>query len=142
MGFGDVRTEIVPKGVVSTLGDGTLRITVPTTFESSVTSTHLSGAQLPIILSPVNLTGSFTLSSPLTSNTFLFVSASSPLSVYLPSANVNGLVCYIKKIDDTDNAVTLVPSGSQKIDNSSSKIITIPYTAVSLVVNEGSWWVF
>jgi len=64
MGFGDVRTEIVPKGVVSTLGDGTLRITVPTTFESSVTSTHLSGAQLPIILSPVNLTGSFTLSSP------------------------------------------------------------------------------
>lgn len=79
---------------------------------------------------------------PLTSNTFLFVSASSPLSIYLPSANVNGLVCYIKKIDDTDNAVTLVPSGSQKIDNSSSKIITIPYTAVSLVVNEGNWWVF
>lgn len=49
MSFGDVKTEIVPKGVISTLGDGSLRITVPTTFENSVTSTHLSGAQLPIV---------------------------------------------------------------------------------------------
>ena len=58
----------------------------------------------------------------------------------LPDATtILGQVVNIKKIDVSDNTVTIVAFGTQKIDGMSSKVIDKQYSSLQLQSNGTSW---
>ena len=84
------------------------------------------------------VSGSVTISKTVT-----LCSASAPFTVTLPSATgLGGQFYKIKKSDDTEQAVTIQASGSQKIDNASSVVLDSPYAGLMVMSNGSNWLIF
>ncbi|MEM2352056.1 MAG: hypothetical protein QXT26_06580, partial [Thermoproteota archaeon] len=68
--------------------------------------------------------------------------SSSAITVTLPSASgISGRIFRIVKIDSTLNTVTVLPYGSEKINNGSQYVIDQQYEGVSIVSDGSNWFV-
>jgi hypothetical protein len=62
------------------------------------------------------------------------------ISVFLPaSLSVRGMEIDIKKIDNSGNAVTIVPNGAETVDGESSLLINSQYGCFTLIANDNDW---
>jgi hypothetical protein len=67
--------------------------------------------------------------------------SSGDITLTLPVASGNdGTRLYIKKIDDSNNTITIVPNGTEAIDGESSIIIENENTAINMVLNT-NWYI-
>ena len=48
---------------------------------------------------------------------------------------------YIKKIDTTNNLVTVVPAGAEDIDGGPTAPLSNPYEAITVVSDGSNWWI-
>jgi hypothetical protein len=92
-----------------------------------------SGADL---ISTIGVTGSYTATA---NDEYIGVYSASNLTITLP-IGITGRV-YIIKDEYGQNAgkITIQPSGSEKIDNRSNYVISVPNQAVSIVFRGGQW---
>lgn len=92
------------------------------------------------VLNVTTITSSTTLTD---SQTVVLCDATAgPITVTLPkTAGRDGRSYYIKKIDGTGNAVTVDGDGTETIDDSSTKVITSQYDAVTIVSDGTEWWI-
>jgi hypothetical protein len=89
------------------------------------------------ILNIVRESSTFTLP---TSNQVVLVSAVSAIDAILPPANGNsGIIYTIKKIDQSNNFVTL--SAAEFIDDDNTYDIRRPYDAIRLISDDIQWWI-
>lgn len=66
----------------------------------------------------------------------------SNIQVTLLSAQSNdGYLLTIKKIDSSNNTVTIVPDGTETIDGASSKVLGTQYESITLYSDGNVWWV-
>ena len=65
-----------------------------------------------------------------------------PATVNLPTAvGKLGRVYNIKRISTNANAVTIDAFGAQTIDQTATKTLVLPYTAVTLYSDDANWWI-
>lgn len=64
----------------------------------------------------------------------------SSINIILETATVNTDCIVIKRIDSSSNALTVTPSGTENIDNSTVVSINVQYTSITLVSNGSSGW--
>ena len=68
--------------------------------------------------------------------------ASGSITLNLPTAvGVVGKTYNIKKIDSSENMVSVVSSGSQKIDGRASQDIYSQYVSITVVSDGSNWWI-
>ncbi len=68
--------------------------------------------------------------------------ASGALTITLPPAATTGMVVFVKKIDASTNVVTVKGSGSDKIEASSSKLLSKENKSLTLVAGgNGVWYI-
>ena len=67
--------------------------------------------------------------------------AGSNVIINLPSALGNTSKYTIKKIDSGSNTVTVIPSGSQTIDGSTSATILYQNTRMTIISNNSNWFI-
>ena len=68
------------------------------------------------------------------------VSGGVTVDVYNTSSNAGAMVT-IKKIDTTDNVVTITTEGADVIDGQAEFYLQAPYDSVTLVTDGGNWYV-
>ena len=68
------------------------------------------------------------------------VSGGVTVDVYNTSSNAGAMVT-IKKIDTTDNVVTITTVGADVIDGQAEFYLQAPYDSVTLVTDGGNWYV-
>lgn len=68
--------------------------------------------------------------------------AGGAFSVSLPAANtMTGQVLYVKKIDSSDNAVTIDPNGSETIDGDTTLAISLQYQSRGFISDGSAWYI-
>ena len=89
----------------------------------------------------VTKTGSYTVTA---NDTFIFANASTgALTLTLPAASgLAGYRFYIKRIDNTANAVTIARSGSDTIDGMASFTLDLQYTSFIVASDGSAWYIF
>ena len=86
------------------------------------------------------LTSNYTLTT--TDYTVLFDATAGSITALLPSASVNNKrIYFIKKIDSSSNAVIIDANGSELIDGSTYKSITIQNVSYSIHCNGIGWYI-
>lgn len=94
------------------------------------------------------LTGQYSVSSPVTSNTtltaddfYVGVDASGgPVTISLPAAAAHkGRPYHISKRDATVNAVTVDGAGAETINGAATQVIIIQYTTLSIISDGVEW---
>jgi len=79
----------------------------------------------------------------LSDNVILANAASGPMTLSLPPASsATGHVFYVKKIDSSVNAVTILASGSDLIDGFSTLVNSVQYESFTLITDGTGWWIF
>jgi hypothetical protein len=74
--------------------------------------------------------------------TVLCNALSNPITVNLPSApTCEGVMYTIKKLDISANTVTILPSGSDKIDGASTYVISQQFLTVSIQSDGSAWFI-
>lgn len=64
------------------------------------------------------------------------------LVLTLPStASNSGKLYYIKKIDSSNNTVTIDGAGTELIDDAETAVLTVQYESVTLVSDGTAWWI-
>jgi hypothetical protein len=91
-------------------------------------------------LSPVFLTGSYSIPSGSVNNYVYFVSASSTTTITLSSGS-HGDHCYIKRIDGSGNTLTLSGAAGYLIDRQTTQPINTENTSVHVSFFAGGWWI-
>jgi hypothetical protein len=91
-------------------------------------------------LSPVLLTGSYSLPSGSVNNYVYYVSASSNTTITLVSGS-HGDHCYIKRIDGSANTMTLSGAAGYLIDRQTTQAISTENTSVHVSFFAGGWWI-
>lgn len=88
----------------------------------------------------VIVTGNITIGSSGTS--FLCDASGGALTVTLPPASEQrDRMITIKKTDSSGNAITIDGNGSDLIDDTLTKIITVQYTSITIVSDGSDWWI-
>lgn len=73
---------------------------------------------------------------------YLIDATDGPVIVNVPTAvGRQGALRYVKKIDITNNEVTLTPTGAEEIDRASTKELTNPNTDVPIISDNANWWI-
>jgi len=85
--------------------------------------------------------GNYTI---LTSDCFLTADCTSGAITFTlpPAAGNTGRIFYCRKGDSSANALTIVGSGVDTINDISSFVVGFQYQSVSLISSGGQWWVF
>jgi hypothetical protein len=64
------------------------------------------------------------------------------ITVNLPAAaDVSKIIYEIKKIDSSANTVTIDGDGSETIDDSTTKVISSQYDAITVQSDGSEWWI-
>lgn len=58
-----------------------------------------------------------------------------------PASNAKNQVKWVKKVDSSANAITIVGVGSETIDDSTSITLTIQYQSIDLFSDGTQWWI-
>jgi uncharacterized membrane protein len=62
------------------------------------------------------------------------------VSIHLPACAVNvDRMITVKKIDSTTNSVVINPNGSETIDGSTTKTLTVQYASLT-IISDGTEW--
>lgn len=92
-----------------------------------------SGADL---IATIGVTGSYTATA---NDEYIGVFSASAVTITLPFG-VTGRVYTIKdEYGQGSGKITVQPSGTEKIDNANTYIISVPYQAISVVFRGGQW---
>lgn len=63
-------------------------------------------------------------------------------TVTLPTAvGISGKVYRIKKIDSSANAITIDADGSETIDDSTTRVLSSQYDAITIISDGSEWWI-
>lgn len=77
-----------------------------------------------------------------TADQLLLVNNTSAITVTLPAASeAEGKRFVVKKASNNNHPVTVVVSGSGTIDDSTSQVITTPYTSLDFVSDGSEYWI-
>lgn len=88
------------------------------------------------LISTIGVTGNYTAS---VTDEYIGVFSTSSVTINLP-AGITGRVYTIKdEYGQGSGKIKIQPSGSEKIDNASNYIISVPYQAISVVFRGGQW---
>lgn len=65
------------------------------------------------------------------------------MTITLPAAtaDLDGLVYVVKKVDSSGNTVTIDGNGSETIDGATTKVLSAQYDTVSIVCDGSNWLV-
>ena len=62
--------------------------------------------------------------------------------VNLPAASSNtGRIYYVKKVDSSQNTITINPEGAGEVDNGATAVITTQFEAVTVTSDGSNWWI-
>lgn len=87
----------------------------------------------------IKTTASITVSSE---RTVLADATSGGITITLPTAaSRRGVRITVKKIDATENTITLTPAGDDLIDGSAEAQILVPLVALQLLSDGEAWWI-
>lgn len=88
------------------------------------------------LISTIGVTGSYTATA---NDEYIGVFSASSVTISLPTG-ITGRVYTIKdEYGRESGKIKIQPSGSEKIDNASNYIISVPYQAISVVFRGGQW---
>ena len=103
---------------------------------SNSTGTITVSAQGADLISVYGTTTNYTLTA---NDEYVGVSSANAVTISLP-VGVNGRVYYIKdEYGQGSGKITIKPFGNEKIDNSNTYIISVPYQSVACVFRAGQW---
>jgi hypothetical protein len=92
-----------------------------------------SGADL---IATIGVTGAYTATA---NDEYIGVFSASAVTITLP-IGITGRVYTIKdEYGQGSGKITIQPSGSEKVDNSNTYVISVPYQSVSVVFRGGQW---
>jgi hypothetical protein len=92
-----------------------------------------SGADL---IATIGVTGAYTATA---SDEYIGVFSASAVTITLP-IGITGRVYTIKdEYGQGSGKITIKPSGAEKVDNSNTYVISVPYQSVSVVFRGGQW---
>jgi hypothetical protein len=92
-----------------------------------------SGADL---IATIGVTGAYTATA---SDEYIGVFSASAVTITLP-IGITGRVYTIKdEYGQGSGKITIQPSGAEKVDNSNTYVISVPYQSVSVVFRGGQW---
>jgi hypothetical protein len=116
-------------GVLSlTAGDG-----ISISSSTGTITISSSGADL---ISTIGVTGAYTATA---TDEYIGVYSASAVTITLP-VGITGRVYTIKdEYGQGSGKITIKPSGTEKVDNANTYIISVPYQAISIVFRGGQW---
>lgn len=89
----------------------------------------------------INVTGTTTNYTASIDDEYIGVNSTGAVTISLP-AGIPGRVYTIKdEHGQGSGKITIQPKAGEKIDNSTSYIIGVPYQSVNIVFRAGSWWI-
>lgn len=121
---------------------GMLTIAVPDT-DAAITISSLVGPQGPpgtggdTAVSVAIKTTDYTITG--SDDVILGDATSAAINITLPTAVGVTKIYSVKKIDSTSNTVTVVTTGGQTIDGSTTAVIKVRYVSISVVSNNSNW---
>lgn len=88
----------------------------------------------------VTVTGTYV--ALVTDDTILADATAGAFTITLPTAVGNtGKTYFVKKIDSTSSNVTLDGAGSETIDGSATRVISLQYEAFTIQSDGSVWWI-
>jgi hypothetical protein len=94
------------------------------------------------VLACITISADYTASL---NDTYIGITSKKPVKVVLPENPEPGKIYIIKLQVGApvgNRKVTIIPSGTSKIDGNNSVTLQNPYEGISVIYNDGSWYTF